>query len=142
MREELLESGNPELAGKLAARCGLTALLERHPYDISGGEQQRLALAKVLLRQPDILLLDEPTKGLDAASKEEIAAILHQVRAQGVTILLVSHDIEFCAKHATRCALLFDGAIVAEDAPRAFFAGSSFYTTAANRMARGCCRRR
>ena len=137
VREELLESGNPELAGELAARCGLTALLERHPYDISGGEQQRLALAKVLLSQPDILLLDEPTKGLDAASKEEIAAILHQVRAQGVTILLVSHDIEFCAKHATRCALLFDGAIVAEDAPRAFFAGSSFYTTAANRMARG-----
>ena len=137
VREELLEAGKADLAAELAARCGLTELLDRHPYDLSGGEQQRLALAKVLLTEPDILLLDEPTKGLDAASKETVAAILRQTRARGVTIVLVSHDIEFCAKHASRCALLFDGAIVAEDRPRAFFAGSSFYTTAANRMARG-----
>ena len=137
VREELTECGSAERAAELAARCGLTDLLDRHPYDISGGEQQRLALAKVLLSEPDILLLDEPTKGLDAACKREIAAILQELQRGGMTLLMVSHDIEFCAQYARRCALLFDGAIVAEGTPRAFFAGSSFYTTAANRMARG-----
>ena len=136
VREELLECGTPLRAAELAERCGRSGLLDRHPYDLSGGEQQRRALAKVLLSEPDILLLDEPTKGLDAACKREIAGILLAQRRHGLTILAVSHDIEFCAQYACRCALLFDGIIVAEDTPRPFFAGSSFYTTAASRMAR------
>ncbi|RKD22085.1 cobalt ABC transporter ATP-binding protein [Ammoniphilus oxalaticus] len=110
-----------------------------HPYDLSGGEQQRAALAKVLLLEPQILLLDEPTKGLDAFYKEKFAEMLLKLKQQGVTIVMVSHDIEFCAKFADTCALFFDGSIVTKNETRMFFAGNSFYTTAANRIARHIC---
>jgi len=116
--------------------CRLDGLLDRHPYDLSGGEQQRAALAKVLLLQPKILLLDEPTKGLDAEFKQIFAAILRKLTDSGVAVIMVSHDVEFCAEHADRCALFFDGNIVTENTPREFFGGNNFYTTAANRMAR------
>ena len=116
--------------------CRLSEFLDRHPYDISGGEQQRTALAKVLLTNPDILLLDEPTKGFDAEFKVIFAGILNKLTAQGVTILMVSHDVPFCAEYAHKCGLFFDGSIVAQGAPREFFSGNSFYTTPANRMAR------
>lgn len=119
-----------------AALCELEPLMARHPYDLSGGEQQRAALAKVLLLEPKILLLDEPTKGLDGAFKEKLANILKRLQVAGATIVLVSHDVEFCAKYADRCALFFDGNVVTQGSPRTFFAGNSFYTTAANRMAR------
>ena len=118
------------------ALCRLTELLDHHPYDLSGGEQQRAALAKVLLLEPEILLLDEPTKGLDAEFKQAFALILRTLLARGVSLLMVSHDVEFCARYAHRCALFFDGSVVTEASPRAFFSGNSFYTTAANRMAR------
>ena len=120
----------------VSSLCELDGLLQQHPYDLSGGEQQRAALAKILLLRPGILLLDEPTKGLDAHFKEKLAGILTSLKEQGVTILMVSHDIEFCAKYADRCAMFFDGRIVSEGVPRTFFTGKSFYTTAANRMAR------
>ena len=116
--------------------CKLETLLQQHPYDLSGGEQQRAALAKVLLCNPQILLLDEPTKGLDAEFKQSFARTLRGLSRAGVTIVMVSHDIEFCAQYADQCALFFDGKIVARAAPQAFFAGNGFYTTAANRMAR------
>lgn len=117
--------------------CRLEDLLDRHPFDLSGGEQQRAALAKTLLLDPEILLLDEPTKGLDAQYKQVLAQILQTLCCRGVAIILVSHDVEFCAKYAHRCAMFFDGGIVSEGEPRRFFSGKSFYTTAANRMARG-----
>jgi len=121
---------------RMVQLCRLDGLLERHPYDLSGGEQQRAALAKVLLHDPEILLLDEPTKAVDAEFKELFAEILQTLLTQGITILMVSHDVDFCARHAHRCALFFDGSIVTEGSPRTFFSGNSFYTTAANRMAR------
>ncbi len=130
------EPGREARVYDTAALCGLTQLLDRHPYDLSGGEQQRAALAKILLLQPELLLLDEPTKGLDADFKQTFARILKRLQKHGVCIVMVSHDIEFCAEYATRCALFFDGSVVTEGAPRAFFSGNSFYTTAANRMAR------
>lgn len=114
----------------------LHGLLHRHPYDLSGGEQQRLALAKILLLRPKILLMDEPTKGLDSYFKQEFSEILNQLKEQGVTIFMISHDIEFCAAHADRCGLFFDGSIAADGCPAEFFSGNNFYTTAANRMAR------
>ena len=120
----------------VAKLCKIENLLESHPYDLSGGEQQRAALAKVLLMEPEILLLDEPTKGMDAHFKEEFAEILNSLKENGVTIFMVSHDIEFCAANANRCALMFDGSLTSVDTPREFFKGKSFYTTAANRMAR------
>lgn len=116
--------------------CELSSFIDRHPYDISGGEQQRTALAKVLLTSPDVLLLDEPTKGFDAEFKVSFARILQKLLNQGVTILMVSHDIAFCAEYARHCGMFFDGSIVAEGTPRNFFSGNSFYTTPANRMAR------
>ena len=121
---------------RIVELCGLREFLDRHPYDISGGEQQRTALAKVLLTAPDILLLDEPTKGFDAEFKVIFALILRRLIAQGTTILMVSHDVPFCAEYAHKCGLFFDGSIVAEGTPRDFFSGNSFYTTPANRMAR------
>ncbi len=145
VREDLLEilkdrKLNREERDATAARavrlCRLETLLDRHPYDLSGGEQQRAALAKILLLDPEILLLDEPTKGLDAEFKLVFAEILQVLLRRGVTILMISHDVEFCARYAHRCALFFDGSIVTEAAPRAFFSGNSFYTTSANRMAR------
>lgn len=141
VREDLLEilpkaERKSERLSQVVSLCKLQDLLDRHPYDLSGGEQQRAALAKILLLNPDILLLDEPTKGLDAEFKQTFGQILHTLQASGVAILMVSHDIEFCAKYADRCALFFDGNIVTEAEPRTFFSGNSFYTTAANRMAR------
>ncbi len=120
----------------VAALCRLDDLLDRHPYDLSGGEQQRAALAKVLLLDPQILLLDEPTKGLDAEFKQVFAEILQALLQRGIAVVMVSHDVEFCARYAHRCALFFDGGIVTEAPPRAFFPGNNFYTTSADRMAR------
>ncbi len=117
--------------------CDLQAQAEQHPYDLSGGEQQRAALAKVLLLSPQVLLLDEPTKGMDAAFKRRFAAILQRLLQQHIAIVLVSHDIEFCASYAHRCALFFNGSIVSENPSRAFFSENRFYTTAACRMAKG-----
>ncbi|WP_336772066.1 ABC transporter ATP-binding protein [Paenibacillus sp. MMO-58] len=128
-----------EKASKVQAVCKfleLEPLLAMHPYDLSGGEQQRAALAKVLLLEPRILLLDEPTKGLDSFFKAKLASYLKQLNETGVTIVMVSHDIEFCAKYADVCAMFFDGGITSSGQAKNFFAGNSFYTTAANRMAR------
>ena len=111
-------------------------LMEQHPFDLSGGEQQRLALGKVLLMKPSLLLLDEPTKGLDNDFKDQLGAILLRLKRAGTTIIIVSHDIEFCARFANTCALMFNGQVLSEGTPHAFFAGNSFYTTAANRIAR------
>lgn len=111
-------------------------LLKMHPYDLSGGEQQRAALAKVLLLEPQILLLDEPTKGLDGFYKKKLAEIFAGLKKRGTTILMVSHDIEFCAAYGDTCAMFFNGSIVTSKKARDFFTGNSFYTTAANRMAR------
>ena len=111
-------------------------LLEHHPYDLSGGELQKAGMAKVMLLNPKIILLDEPTKGLDAYCKEEIGKMLLKLRDTGVTIVVVSHDIEFSARYSDRCAMFFDGSIVSEGTPKEFFLGNNFYTTVSNRIAR------
>ena len=115
---------------------GIEGVLGAHPFDLSGGEQQRAALAKVLLTEPKILLLDEPTKGIDAFFKRQLASVLGDLEREGVAIVMVSHDIEFCARYADTVAMMFDGEIVAQSTPRTFFSSNSFYTTAANRMSR------
>ena len=115
----------------------LSPLMQQHPYDLSGGEQQLLALAKVMLTKPRLLLLDEPTKGLDAQAKGKLADVLHGLQAQGVTVLLVTHDIEFAACHADRCGFLSRGALISADIPARFFSENAFYTTAVSRITRG-----
>lgn len=129
-------SGDTERLRDVIEKTEIRHLLGSHPYDLSGGEQQRAALAKVLLLDPKIILLDEPTKGLDGFYKKKLAQILKGLTAEGKTILMVSHDIEFCAEYGDTCALFFHGSVVTSAPAREFFAGNSFYTTAANRMAR------
>ena len=137
VREDLAEMTKDEKKiAEIAAICEIEGLLDSHPYDLSGGEQQRSALAKVLLTEPKLLLLDEPTKGIDSFFKEKLAAILCKLKEQGITIVMVSHDVEFCAKYADMVSMFFDGQILTTDTPRRFFGNNSFYTTAANRMSR------
>lgn len=121
---------------KISEKMGITPFLDRHPYDLSGGEAQKCAIAKILLTRPRVLLLDEPTKGLDAAAKKSLTAMLRRLRDDGVTLITVTHDVEFAAGFADRCGLFFDGEIISSDVPSVFFSQNSFYTTAANRMAR------
>lgn len=122
---------------KIAVMFELSQLMDRHPFDLSGGEQQKAALAIILLLQPDVILLDEPTKGLDANSKTVFADTLQTLILSGVCVIMVSHDIEFCAQYAHTCMLLFNGEIITCDTPRKFFSSNSFYVTSANRMSRG-----
>jgi len=137
VREDLEEmTKDKALIEEIATTCQITNLLSSHPYDLSGGEQQRAALAKVLLTQPKLLLLDEPTKGIDSFFKETFAKILKQLQAKGITVVMVSHDVEFCAKYADMVSMFFDGQMLTTDTPRRFFGNNSFYTTAANRMSR------
>ncbi len=138
VREDLAEIQADET--QIASVCellGITHTLERHPYDLSGGEQQRAALAKLLLLRPQVLLLDEPTKGIDAYAKRTLAAILQTLKADGVTVITVTHDVEFAAMTGDRLGLFFDGELTAAETPTVFFAENNFYTTAANRIARG-----
>jgi energy-coupling factor transporter ATP-binding protein EcfA2/uncharacterized membrane protein len=130
-------AGTKENFEKTVELCALGGLLDRHPADLSGGELQRAALARVLLAGADILLLDEPTKGMDAQFKRSFGKILRGIAAGGAAIIMASHDTEFCAAFAHRCALLFDGELTAEASPRKFFSANFFYTTPASRMARG-----
>ena len=137
VREELEEMTKDTSAiSEIARLCQIESLLGSHPYDLSGGEQQRAALAKVLLTKPRLLLLDEPTKGIDCFFKETFAKILADLKAQGITVVMVSHDVEFCARYADVVAMFFDGQILTADTPRRFFGANSFYTTAAHRMSR------
>lgn len=123
--------------GHVAERLDIVHLMEKHPYDLSGGEQQKAALAKMLLLQPKILLMDEPTKGIDAHSKLMLSEIINNLKEGGITIITVTHDVEFAAANGDRCAMFFDGEIVSIDTPTNFFSDNNFYTTAANRIARG-----
>ena len=137
VRADLASLGrDAALLDTVVQQMALAPLLDRHPFDLSGGEQQRAALAKVLLMQPRVLLLDEPTKGMDGAFKADFGALLRTLCAQGTAVCIVSHDVEFCAQYADRCGLLFRGEVVTENDPRAFFSGNYFYTTAAARIAR------
>lgn len=130
------ESDKKSRITALAARFGIENLLDKHPYDLSGGEQQKCALCKLLLTQPQIILLDEPTKGFDAYSKLRLSELLFDLKSEGKTILIVTHDVEFAASVSDRCALFFDGKLISEGTPAEFFSENNFYTTAASRISR------
>ncbi len=111
-------------------------LRDRHPYDCSGGEVQKAALACMLIGKPEMLFIDEPTKGLDPISKERFSEVLSRLHNEGLTIMMVTHDIEFAAQNAQRCAMMFDGEITVDGTPEQLFKGNYFYTTAINRATR------
>ena len=121
---------------KVAAFCEITDLLERHPYDISGGEMQRAALCMVLLKEPKILFLDEPTKGMDKLFKKQFANKIKELNNKGITVVMVSHDTEFCAEYCDECAMIFDGMCALQEEKNKFFSQNFFYTTAANKIVR------
>lgn len=131
---------DPKAVEEMLEKMELTEFREQNPLDLSGGQQQRLALGKVLLTKPEILLLDEPTKGMDGGFKVKFGAMLGELKKQGITTVLVSHDMEFCAEYATYCGLMFDREIISFGPTREFFAENVYYTTAAARMTRGILR--
>lgn len=137
VREDLLQSGDKVTVENVSQRMGIEHLLDRHPWDLSGGEIQKCAFAKILLADPKIIVLDECTKGMDSFAKKALGDILLGLKDEGRTILLVTHDLEFAAQYCDRCGLLFDGKIVAEDNAVEFFSHNRFYTTAAARLTRG-----
>lgn len=137
VREDLLQSGDKAAVENVAQRMGIEHLLDRHPWDLSGGEIQKCAFAKILLADPKIIVLDECTKGMDSFAKKALGDILLSLKAEGRTILLVTHDLEFAAQYCDRCGLLFDGKIAAEDNAVEFFSHNRFYTTAAARLTSG-----
>ena len=116
------------------ASLGLEHAIDRNPRDLSGGERERAALAAVLVGGPRVLLLDEPTRGMDAARKRALVATLHRLRDDGVAILLATHDVELVAEVASRVVLLGDGRIVADGGPRTVLSGSLTFTTAVNKL--------
>lgn len=137
VREDLLQSGDKAAVENVSQRMGIEHLLDRHPWDLSGGEIQKCAFGKILLADPKIIVLDECTKGMDSFAKKALGDILLDLKDEGRTILLVTHDLEFAAQYCDRCGLLFDGKIVAEDNAVEFFSRNRFYTTAAARLTRG-----
>ena len=137
VREDLLQSGDKVTVENVSQRMGIEHLLDRHPWDLSGGEIQKCAFAKILLADPKIIVLDECTKGMDSFAKKALGDILLDIKDEGRTILLVTHDLEFAAQYCDRCGLLFDGKIVAEDNAVEFFSHNRFYTTAAAKLTRG-----
>jgi energy-coupling factor transport system ATP-binding protein len=127
---------NQQEVDHLLQRLGISQLLHSHPYDLSGGELQKAALACVLLRKPEILILDEPTKGLDPISKESFSKILLDLKKEGMTVVMSTHDIEFAAQNATKCGMMFQGNITSENEPKEFFKRNFFYTTMVQRLFR------
>lgn len=136
VRDELIDAKDRQQLADIVRFCRLEELLDRHPYDLSGGEKQRLGLAKVLIADPDILLMDEPTKGLDNGFKMQLADMLRKLQKRGKTIVVVSHDIEFCAVAGDRVALLFDGEVAMVGDVRSYMSDNNFFTTAASRISR------
>lgn len=132
-----LNGRTPQDALTLAAALGLTSVLDHHPLDLSGGEQQKAALGLLLLTRPDVFLLDEPTKGLDIRTRNELAGILTDQAAAGIAVVVVTHDLEFAAAHADVCAMIFNGEVTCVEPTAAFFSGNTFYTTAASRISHG-----
>ncbi len=115
-------------------RFGLGHLAQSHPLDLSGGERERAALATVMMGQPRLLLIDEPTRGMDAWRKADLAAHLIELREEGVAIVMVTHDVELVATCASRVLMLGNGSIVADGTPREVLAGSLTYTTQINKV--------
>lgn len=130
-------NGRDEMLYQVVKDFDLSECLDRHPFDLSGGQMEKLALAKIVLMDRDIILLDEPGKGMDYAFKERLGEFLKSMTDKGKTILLVSHDVEFCAKYADYCGMFFDGHIVSLNDRRTFFLQNAFYTTAVRRMTKG-----
>ncbi len=126
-----------ELGGDAFPPFGLEKHLSKHPFDLSGGEKQLLGIAMAMKSKPRLLLLDEPTKGLDSHTEKSIIRAIKELKKQGVTVVAVTHDLEFASEISDRCAMLFNGEAVSVGTPREMFSQNAFYTTAVSRMTKG-----
>lgn len=137
-RSDLKKAETAEkISSDILKRMELEKKLSSHPYDLSGGEQQRLGIIITLMYDPKLILLDEPTKGLEKRLKKVLGDIIAREKEQGKGIIIVSHDVEFLAEYADRCGLFFQGSISGAGDTRTFMLENQFYTTAARRMSRG-----
>jgi energy-coupling factor transporter ATP-binding protein EcfA2 len=118
-----------EIVEQIIEEFGLNDIRKNNPYDISGGQQEKLAIAKVLLLKPEVLLLDEPTNGLDPYFKKTLGKLLKKINADGVTIIIVSHDLEFVDSFCDDVIMLFDKKVAAKDSTHKFLRDNMFYTT-------------
>lgn len=118
-----------EIVEQIIEEFGLNDIRKNNPYDISGGQQEKLAIAKVLLLKPEVLLLDEPTNGLDPYFKKTLGKLLKKINADGVTIIIVSHDLEFVDSFCDDVIMLFDRKVAAQDSTHKFLRDNMFYTT-------------
>lgn len=118
-----------EIVEQIIEEFGLNDIRKNNPYDISGGQQEKLAIAKVLLLKPEVLLLDEPTNGLDPYFKKTLGKLLKKINAGGVTIIIVSHDLEFVDSFCDDVIMLFDRKVAAQDSTHKFLRDNMFYTT-------------
>lgn len=139
LSQRLKLTDTKERIDSLTKQLGIHHILHKHIHDCSGGEQQKAALALLLFTEPRVLLIDEPTKGMDPVSKLQFANLLKELHHKGMTIIMVTHDIEFAANHANRCLLLFDGMITVDGPTERVLKGNYFYTTALNRVTRDSC---
>ncbi|MBQ6455423.1 MAG: ATP-binding cassette domain-containing protein [Eggerthellaceae bacterium] len=118
----------------LAKNLHIDHVLGQHPYDLSGGQQQLLAFAKIMLTKPALLMVDEPTKGLDVRSKYIVADAICRAAAHGTTVLLVTHDLAFASRVADTTSMIFDGQIVSTEPTSLFFAENLFYRPVIDRF--------
>jgi energy-coupling factor transport system ATP-binding protein len=118
-------------------RFGLGALVDRHPRDLSSGERQRLAIASVTVMRPSLLLLDEPTRGLDGLRKLALAELVRSLAADGCAVALVTHDVDFAAEAADRVTTMARGRVLADRAPRELLAHGGFFACQVG-LAFGC----
>ena len=121
---------------ELCAQMGIEDLLDREPMDLSGGERQKCALCKLLLTSPQLILLDEPTKGMDAAYRSGLVKTVRGLAQKGAAVIIATHDTGFAAAVSDRCGLFFNGELLSVCSPRRFFSATRFYTTAASRITR------
>lgn len=142
VREELLTMAKflgveKQKVEQLICDFELGGILDNHPYDISGGEVQKLAIAKALLVEPDIIVLDEPTQGVDKSVKEYLKTQLAKFKAEGKSVIIVTHDLTFASEIADRVGMFFDGKIFSLSNANDFFACNNFYTTTSALLTRG-----
>jgi len=121
---------------RLVDRLRLAAFLDRNPRDLSSGERERVALGTVLAGSPRLILLDEPTRGMDGDAKRTLAAALREMTEGGAAVVMVTHDVDLAAECASRVIVMSGGRIVADGPPEAVLDGALFYSPQVNRLFR------
>lgn len=112
-------------------------LKDKNPRDLSGGQRQRVAIASILVLKPEIIFLDEPTRGLESELKSKLGQILKKLNEEGATIILVTHDADFASSFCSRYILMFNGSIAADGGKKEVLSDGIFYTTSINKLLRG-----